>query len=178
MDLFSERGLESTSVQDIAQAAGIAKGTIYLYFKSKEDLTREVYRYCCEMDIRACEEGIAEQKNSIDKLCRRTDNIIDYLLSHPREARIEQMYRTFSSGKETFSYYQEDMYRAIEAIIREGAQKGELKSLPVPLLSRIYYGIAQGLYLGFQQEPDLWKSDDVKNQCHQLIHDSFTPRHS
>ena len=62
MDLFSERGFETTSVQDIAQTAGIAKGTVYLYFKSKEDLVQQVYRYCYDMDIRACEEGVEEQK--------------------------------------------------------------------------------------------------------------------
>ena len=175
MDLFSERGFETTSIQDIAQTAGIAKGTVYLYFKSKEDLVQQVYRYCYDMDIRACEEGVEEQKNTIDKLCRRMDNIIDYLLSHPKEARIEQMYQTFSSAREHTPYYREEMYKAIEKVVKEGSEKGELRDLPVSLLSRIYYGIAQGLYHGFQQEPDLWKSEDIKQQCHQLIRDSFTP---
>lgn len=175
IDLFSQRGFESTSVQDIAQTAGIAKGTIYLYFKSKEDLIKQVYEYCYEMDIQACEEGVEAEKNAADKLCRRMDNIIDYLLGHPREARIEQMYKVFSSGQESFSCYQEEMYQAIEKVITDGSRKGELRDLPVSLLSRIYYGIAQGLYHGFQQEPNLWKSQDIKRQCHQLILDSFAP---
>lgn len=173
VNLFSQKGFESASVQDIAQAAGIAKGTVYLYFKSKEDLIKQVYGYCYEMDIRACEEGVETEKDAVHKLCRRMDNIIDYLLSHPREARIEQMYKVFSSGEAPFSYYQEEMYQAIEKVVKEGAEKGELRNLPVSLLSRIYYGIAQGLYHGFQQEPDLWESDDIKKQCHQLIRDSF-----
>ena len=103
------------------------------------------------------------------------DNIIDYLLGHPREARIEQMYKVFSSGQESFTCYQEEMYQAIEKVITDGSRKGELRDLPVSLLSRIYYGITLGLYHGFQQEPDLWKSQDIKRQCHQLILDSFAP---
>lgn len=38
MDLFAEKGYHQTTIQDIADAAGIAKGGIYFYFKSKEDL--------------------------------------------------------------------------------------------------------------------------------------------
>lgn len=36
--LFAERGFSETTVEDIAQAAGVAKGTIYLYFQSKEHI--------------------------------------------------------------------------------------------------------------------------------------------
>ncbi|MDP9067969.1 MAG: TetR/AcrR family transcriptional regulator [Actinomycetota bacterium] len=41
--LFNERGFESTTVADIARAAGAAKGTVYLYFPSKEDVLRGLY---------------------------------------------------------------------------------------------------------------------------------------
>ncbi len=39
--LFSENGIDSTSVDDIVRAAGIAKGTFYLYFKAKSDVVKE-----------------------------------------------------------------------------------------------------------------------------------------
>ena len=38
MGVFSRRGLHKTNLEEVAQEAGISKGTIYLYFKSKEDL--------------------------------------------------------------------------------------------------------------------------------------------
>lgn len=38
LELFSQNGFEATSVSQIAEAAGISKGSIYLYFGSKEDL--------------------------------------------------------------------------------------------------------------------------------------------
>jgi AcrR family transcriptional regulator len=43
-DEFAERGYESTRLDDVAKRAGIAKGTIYLYFKNKELLFRAVLR--------------------------------------------------------------------------------------------------------------------------------------
>lgn len=38
IEIFSEKGLDGANVEDIAQAAGIGKGTIYLYFKSKGEI--------------------------------------------------------------------------------------------------------------------------------------------
>jgi AcrR family transcriptional regulator len=43
MRLFSEKGYMSTSMQDIANDCGIAKGSLYKFFASKEDLLIEVY---------------------------------------------------------------------------------------------------------------------------------------
>lgn len=41
--LFAEKGFESTSVQEIVEAAGVTKGALYHYFASKDDLLHEVY---------------------------------------------------------------------------------------------------------------------------------------
>ena len=42
--LFADRGFAATKLEDVAAAAGIGKGTIYLYFPTKEDLFRAVVR--------------------------------------------------------------------------------------------------------------------------------------
>ncbi|HEY3848612.1 MAG TPA: TetR/AcrR family transcriptional regulator [Acetobacteraceae bacterium] len=42
--LFADRGFAATKLEDVAAAAGIGKGTIYLYFSTKEDLFRAVVR--------------------------------------------------------------------------------------------------------------------------------------
>lgn len=52
--LFAEKGFHVTTVEDIAVAAGVAKGTVYLYYKSKQD----VY-------WAALERGITELQNEI-----------------------------------------------------------------------------------------------------------------
>jgi len=44
IDAFGEHGIAATRLEDIAARAGVSKGTIYLYFESKEDLFREVVR--------------------------------------------------------------------------------------------------------------------------------------
>lgn len=46
MDIFKEKGYSSTSMQDIAEACGMAKGSIYKFFASKEDLFTEAFEVC------------------------------------------------------------------------------------------------------------------------------------
>ena len=41
--LFAEQGFETTSVQQIVDAAGVTKGAMYHYFGSKDDLLYEIY---------------------------------------------------------------------------------------------------------------------------------------
>lgn len=45
IELFSKKGVESTSIQDITNACGISKGAFYLSFKSKDDLLVEITDY-------------------------------------------------------------------------------------------------------------------------------------
>src|SRR3974377_1411160 len=44
LDEFSSRGFEAARLDDVARRAGVAKGTIYLYFRDKESLFQEMIR--------------------------------------------------------------------------------------------------------------------------------------
>lgn len=45
LDLFVERGFAATRSEDVAVRAGVSKGTLYLYYPSKEELLKEVIRH-------------------------------------------------------------------------------------------------------------------------------------
>jgi TetR/AcrR family transcriptional regulator len=45
LDLFVERGFAATRSEDVAMRAGVSKGTLYLYYPSKEELLKEVIRH-------------------------------------------------------------------------------------------------------------------------------------
>ena len=53
LHLFAERGFAATKLEDVAAAAGIGKGTIYLYFATKEDLFRAVVRQAVVPNLEA-----------------------------------------------------------------------------------------------------------------------------
>ncbi len=47
IELIATRGLAATSLQDIAEAAGVSKGGVHYYFESKDDLYAKILQTCC-----------------------------------------------------------------------------------------------------------------------------------
>ncbi|MBR2566089.1 MAG: TetR/AcrR family transcriptional regulator, partial [Paenibacillus sp.] len=66
--IFGSKGFYETKMSDIADEAGIAKGTIYLYFKSKEQLFVAVSKRDCNSFISRLDYALQSQENTGDKL--------------------------------------------------------------------------------------------------------------
>ena len=61
IDVFAERGFFNAQVADVARAAGVAAGTVYLYFKSKDDLLVSIFE-------RSMREGLASGRAAVADL--------------------------------------------------------------------------------------------------------------
>src|ERR1700739_3914741 len=66
--LFARHGFESTSVQDIVDAAGVTKGAMYHYYGSKDDLLYEVYHQVLTMQTSHLDEIAAGPGNAEERL--------------------------------------------------------------------------------------------------------------
>src|SRR5262245_16857600 len=66
--IFGKKGFHDTTVDDIAAAAKVAKGTVYLYYKSKQDIYFEALRFGFSSLIAALEREIAAQSETEQKL--------------------------------------------------------------------------------------------------------------
>src|SRR5262245_34652541 len=62
LDLFRERGYEETTMRAIAEAAGVAVGNAYYYFKSKEHLIQAFYARTHEEHVAASREVLARER--------------------------------------------------------------------------------------------------------------------
>jgi AcrR family transcriptional regulator len=60
LEVFGECGLANARLQDIAERAGVSKGTIYLYFPNKEELFREMIRQTAVAAIERAEQGLTQ----------------------------------------------------------------------------------------------------------------------
>jgi TetR/AcrR family transcriptional regulator, fatty acid metabolism regulator protein len=63
IDVFAERGFFNAQVADVARAAGVASGTVYLYFRSKDDLLIQVFERTMReafAEARAAAAGVAD----------------------------------------------------------------------------------------------------------------------
>jgi AcrR family transcriptional regulator len=87
-ELFSERGFKGTTMQEVSEGAGLSKGTVYLYFKSKEEL----YLSVCIMSIAGFGERLEAAWDSAKGLEARIKAVylayIRYSLEEPAVFRV------------------------------------------------------------------------------------------
>jgi len=73
--VFAHNGYFNSKVADIAREAGVADGTVYLYFKSKEDILHSVFH-------RSVDEAIAEAKKIVESICDPKEKLRQIALLH------------------------------------------------------------------------------------------------
>ena len=129
MDLFAKKGYDATSIEEITSIVGVAKGTLYYHFSSKE----EIFNFLVE-------EGMKLLKNSIDiKTSKLTSNLDKLKAIVLIQIKIIVKYENFISmllgqiwGQEPRNLkcrsYVFEYINMIEKIVKEGIEKGELNS--------------------------------------------------
>ncbi len=124
--LFTQKGFDGTSTNDILEAVGIARGTLYYHFKSKEDIMDSLIdRYSTSILTRAKE--VAENI-SIPVYERIVQTVMALNMNH-------------DSGKEII----EHIHRPQNALMHFKAQKAILNGLTPILTEIVKEGIEQGL---------------------------------
>lgn len=124
MRLFQEKGFEATSVQDVMKGLGIAKGTIYHYFKSKEELMEAVVEKIVLDDFEA-------KRALLESTAGTAMERLKVLVEHPslasqNEELLSQLHRPANAGMHTrllaVSLMKEAELYAL--IIRQGVEEG------------------------------------------------------
>jgi AcrR family transcriptional regulator len=83
--VFLEQGFDAASMNDIARAAGVSKGTLYVYFKHKEELFEAIVEQECEAQA----EGIFEldhNDHDVEAVLTRLGNAYVRFLCRPEKA--------------------------------------------------------------------------------------------
>ena len=95
LDEFSSRGFEAARLEDVARRAGVAKGTIYLYFRDKENLFQELIRTMLTPLV-----GTIEAMGQADvPLPVLADRIVDLFVSQVYETRRKDVVRLMRRTK-------------------------------------------------------------------------------
>ena len=121
MELFAKKGYEATSIEEITSIVGVAKGTLYYHFSSKE----EIFNFLVE-------EGMKLLKNSIEIKTSNLDNSIDKIKITIKYENFISMLLSQIWGQEPRNKKCRDSVfeyiNMIENIIQEGIEKNELIS--------------------------------------------------
>ncbi len=134
--LFAAHGFAATRLEDVADRAGVSKGTIYLYFPTKEALFRAVVRKGLVPNIAAMEDLAATHAGSAASLIREIVGRIFSLIESDLAA-IPRLVLTESGNFPNLARFYADEVaargrRLIAGVISRGIERGEFRPLDVP----------------------------------------------
>ncbi len=145
--VFSTRGYRSTLVDEIAQEAGVAKGTLYLYFGSKEEMYLEAFRENVERLHEATLAGMKEGSSAWDKIKAFVAVRLEFGEAHKDFLRIYlSEFAGTLMGKGEWVEQMKALLRKesdlLSDVFREGIQAGQVRALPVEqLVSTLHYTV-------------------------------------
>ncbi|HSC75654.1 MAG TPA: TetR/AcrR family transcriptional regulator [Pseudomonadales bacterium] len=84
IDVLSEKGLEGTSIDDLMRAAGMARGTFYNHFQSREELSCAVSSFIREQVYQTVVDRIPEHYNAEQTFICTAYGFLNYGLKYPK----------------------------------------------------------------------------------------------
>ena len=145
--VFAEQGFFQSTISQIAKEAQVADGTIYLYFKNKEDILVQFFSYKTKQVFERFREGVDSQESAIEKL---RSLIRRHLEAFQQDRNMAVVYQ---SETHQTSRWAEPQIRAmskmymdiVSEIVEQGQQEGSIRK-------ELYLGLVRRFIIGAVDE--------------------------
>jgi AcrR family transcriptional regulator len=167
--VFGHRGFGGATVDEIAEAARVAKGTVYLYFPSKRKIYLEVLRRGLALLVEETARNVAAATTPADKIrafietrVRRAEENRDLIrIYHSEFGHIDPVH----VDKEFKNLYLEQV-KTLEAVLVEAAARGLIRPLCVKAAAFTLHDMVQGLVM---QRVFGWSRESAANDVEFLF---------
>ena len=165
--VFAETGFHSSRVQDIAEQADVAKGTIYLYFRNKEDILLSIFQTYFDslldlIDRFQREHMTAEQ--IIDSLVQQQ---VRNAIANPRILQLlgRRPLAAETAGGGKIQAYHRHVLDRLSATLTEGIRLGQVR----PVNPRVGANILYSIILSIPQYLVLYPEDSLERSFPKLV---------
>jgi AcrR family transcriptional regulator len=146
--LFLEKGVESTSLDEIAKTAGYSKATLYVYFKNKADIWNNILLSAMKMLKANVETAVATDGGTTQKYFALCDAIVDFSDEYP--LYFESLLGMILLENEEISrqIYEtgEEITDMVGQLIKQGIKEGVVRSdVQVPNIAIVFWACISGM---------------------------------
>ncbi|WP_030291876.1 TetR/AcrR family transcriptional regulator [Streptomyces katrae] len=174
--LIAEQGFSATTVDEIAERAGVAKGTVYYNFASKNELFEELLRHGVGLltaSLRTAAEETEQRGGSrveaLDAMIRAGLVFIDRYPAFT-QLYVAELWRTNRAWQSTLMVVRQEAVAVVETVLREGVERGELSAeIDVPLTAAAMVGMVLVAALDWQSFQSERSLDDVHSALSLLL---------
>lgn len=170
--VIAENGYHQAQVSKIAKEAGVADGTIYLYFKNKEDILISVFREKMAIFVNNVEVILEQDIDTSEKLFRMIDSHFR-ILHEDRHLAIVTQLELRQSNKELRLRINEvlkEYLTLLDAILKEGIVNGALdESLDIRLARQMVFGTIDETITSWVMNDQKYDLMKLSPKVHRLI---------
>jgi len=145
LDLFESRGFDGVAVPEIAKAAGVATGTVYVYFRDKEALVNALYRHWKsaynETVLAPLPPGLLVR----DKFTTLWQRMMDFALAHPRAIRFMDLHHHAAYLDDESRALSKQYVSVARDFFAEAKAAGVVRDLDPIMVVSLMWGAATGL---------------------------------
>jgi len=143
LKVFAEKGFYNTRISEIAREANVADGTIYLYFKNKDDILISLFEEEIGKICDLIREELAKAKDPVEKLRIFASHHLNLILKNRELAEVMQV-ELRQSPKFMLEYVNKifmEYVNLVKAIIIEGQEQGIFRKDVAPgIIKRAFFG--------------------------------------
>lgn len=156
--VYRKRGFAKARMDDIAEEAGVSKGLLYRYFKSKDDLTLAILTEMLRGEAAGMQALLDEDAPVPDKLLRLNDLIVGDMRQFLELAPIT--FEFYASAERDFAVNEAlqqsygEMRAQLRRLIEQGTTRGELRAVDADKAAITLMALYEGLLVLYVVAPD------------------------
>ena len=169
LEVFKTKGLESATMEEIAEKSGFGKATLYYYFQSKEEVFSAIMENGWKMLWSNLEpiigENFSPRQTFVQVLLKTAETIrsrpglFEFLFNAPQKIKFEF---------EPWKKYQNHIYGVLQSLLEDGIKAGEFPNINPKLLFKALGGLFMGMVLMGDKNKPVSKND-IENLIKKLI---------
>lgn len=172
VDVIAENGYHASQVSKIAKKAGVADGTIYLYFKNKEDILISVFKEKMGQFIEQIATATSGKENASEKLLTLVQMHFGQLAANHHLAIVTQLELRQSNItlRQEINRILKPYLVIIDGIVKEGMEENLFRSdINVPLIRQMIFGTLDETVTNWVMNEEKYDLVALAPSVHQLI---------
>ncbi len=160
LKVFSSKGYHNTTMSEIAMEAGFGKGTLYWYWKSKEELYFALVEESHGEFISLVREAAEREENALEKLYWLGNEIVGLHFRHRDytklswKMRAEELEAFSPEYVEKLRHNSNEIKQKLQEIVSQGIEEGLLPRADPYYLACMLLGLMEGMEIQWLEDPE------------------------
>ncbi len=170
--IFAEQGYHNAKISHVADEARVATGSIYVYFKNKEDILLKIFEEIWRPLYLELKKISTNRKlTAIEKIEFLIDLVFDFFIENPARAIVfvNEQNHLLKNTEVQFTDYYEKFMSLGESIIKSGIRKGAFNKVDVVIFRYFILGGLRNLLNHWAENPNDFSLNKIRQNVKFLL---------